>query len=122
MKYIFLAFRDENQWDAMSAGEQDALERACLANEQALRQSGHLFAIESRQSSRSAITVRVVKGKVSLTDGSFSEINGQRIQFFFVNARDLNEAIQVASKMPQARTGRIEVRPILELDSRSSSN
>lgn len=116
MKYVFLAYRDEKQWDAMSPSERDAIEKAYLASEQELRQSGYLFAVEDLQSNRTAITVRVVNGKVSIADGSFTETNGQLIQLFFVNARDLNEAIRVASKIPQARIGPIEVRPIVELD------
>ncbi|MCI0574579.1 MAG: YciI family protein [Chloroflexi bacterium] len=116
MKYVFLAYRDEEQWNAMSAGERDALESACLANEQDLRQSGHLFAVEDLQSRNTTLTVQVVNGKVSLTGGSFAETKGQLVQLFIINARDLNEAIQVASKMPQARRGPIEVRPIIDLD------
>lgn len=111
MRYVFLAYKDEKQWDAMSTHERDALENACQANEQDLRQSGRLFAVESLQSSRSGITVRILNSKVS-----FTETKGQLIRLFFINARDLNEAIQVASKMPQARSGPIEVRPIIELN------
>jgi hypothetical protein len=121
MKYLFLAYRDEKQWDAMSLYERDAFENACLANEQELRQRGHLFAVEDLQSSLTALTVRIVNGKVSLTDGPFAETQGQLIQLFFINARDLNEAIRVASKMPQARRGSIEVRPVMELDRPSKS-
>lgn len=122
MKYVFLAYGDEKQGEAMSTRERDALENACQANEQDLRQSGHLFAIESLQSSSTAITVRIVNGLVSLTDGPFAEMKGQLIRLFFINARDLNEAIQVASKMPQARRGPIEVRPVMEIDRPSKSN
>ena len=115
MKYVFLAYRDEKQWDAMSPSERDALENACLANEQDLRESGHLFTVEGLESSRTAITVQDVNGKVSVTDVPFAETKGQLIRLFFINARDLNEAIQVAAKMPQARRGPIEVKPIVEL-------
>jgi hypothetical protein len=113
MKYLLLVYRDEKQWEAMSAGERDALEKACLANEQELRQSGHLVAVESLQSNHTALTVQLVHGQVSLTDGPFIETQGQLSQLFFINARDLNEVIRVVSKMPQARGGPIEVRPVL---------
>jgi hypothetical protein len=116
MKYVFLVYQDEKQWDAMSTSERVAIEKACLASEQDLRQSGYLFAFEDLQSNRTSITVRVVNGKVSIDDGSFAETVGQSIQLFFVNARDLNEAIRVASKMPQTRIGPIEVRTIVELN------
>ena len=110
MRYVFLAYRDEAQWNALSTSERDALENACQVNEQDLRQSGHLLAVEGFYSGYPALTVQVVNGEMSVT-----ETQGQLIRLFFINARDLNEAIQVASKMPQARSGLIEVRPIVEL-------
>jgi hypothetical protein len=122
MKYVFLAYRDEKQWEAMSDLERDALENACQANEKILRQSGHLLAVEGLQSSHTAIAMRLVNGQVSLTDGPFIETPGQLIGLFFIQARDLNEAIRVASQMPQALSGPIEVRPVMELDRPSKSN
>ena len=111
MRYVFLAYRDEAQWNALSTSERDALENACQANEQDLRQSGHLLAVEGLYSSCAVLTVQAVNGEVSV-----AETQGQFIRLFFINARDLNEAIQVASRMPQARSGPIEVRPIVELE------
>ena len=116
MKYLFLAYGDEKRLEAMSTSERDAFENACRANDELLRQSGHLLAVEGLQSSRTATTVRVRNGKVSVTDGPFVETNEQLIGLFFINARDLNEAIHVASKMPQARGGPIEVRPMMGFD------
>jgi len=116
MKYLFLAYGDEKRLEAMSTGERDSFEDACRINDEMLQQSGHLLAAEGFQSSRTAATVRVWNGKVSVTDGPFGETNEQLIGLFFVNARDLNEAIQVASTMPQARGGPIEVRPTMEFD------
>jgi hypothetical protein len=117
MKYVFLAYQDEAQWNAMSTLERDAFESACLANEQDFRQSGHLLAVEGLQGSSTAITVWVTAGgKVSFTDGPFAETTGQLIRLFFINAIDLNEAICLASKMPQARMGSIEVRRTMDLD------
>lgn len=112
MKYIFLVYRDEKQWQAMPTQERDSLENARMANEQDMRQSGHLLAVEGLQSSNSAIRVWIENGKVSLTAGPFAEMQGQLFQIFFIQARDLNEAIRVASKMPQTRSGLIEVRPV----------
>jgi hypothetical protein len=116
MKYVFLIYQDEKQGDAMSTSERDALEKAYLTSEKNLRQSGYLFAVEDLQSNQAAITVRLVNSKVSIADGSFAETEGQSIQLFFVNARDLNEAIRVASKMPQVHRSPIEVRPIMDLN------
>src|SRR5262245_48974594 len=103
MKYLFLAYGDENQLDAMSSSERDALANACLANDEALRKSGHLLGVEGLQSSRTAATVRVQNGKVSVTEGPCAPAKEQLIGLFFIDARDLNEAIRVAAKMPQAR-------------------
>ena len=116
MKYLFLAFGDEKWLEALSTSERDSFEDACRANNELLRQSGHLLAMEDLQSSRTATTVRVRNGKVSVTDGPFVSTNEQLIGIFSINARDLNEAIHVASTMPQARGGPIEVRPMLEFD------
>ena len=113
MKYILLAYADEKQLEAMPSDEGDALGKACLANDQALRTSGHLLAVEGLQSSRTACTVRVHDGSLSVTDGPYAETTEQLLGIFTIDARDLNEAIQVAAHMPQARAGPIEVRPIL---------
>ncbi len=113
MKYLFLAYGDEKRLETLSTSERDAFENACRVNDEVLRQSGHLLAVESLQSSRTSTTVRVRNGKVSVIDGPFVETNEQLMELFFINARDLNEAIHVASQMPQARGGPIEVRPMM---------
>jgi hypothetical protein len=113
MRYVLLAYGDQQQLDAMSSSEREALGNACRANDQALRNSGHLLAVEGLQSSRSATTVRVHNGKVSVSVGPLAEAKEQLVGIFTIDARDLNEAIQVAAKMPQARAGPIEVRPIV---------
>jgi hypothetical protein len=112
MKYILLAYGDELQLDAMSASEREVFGNACLANDEALRESGHLLAVEGLQHSCSAITVRVQQGSMSLSAGPAAETKDQLIRIFTITARDLNEAIQVAANMPQARGGSIEVRPV----------
>jgi len=85
-----------------------------LAYVEALQQSGHLILTNALQSARTAATLRVRNGKLSVTDGPFAETKEQLGGFFLINARDLNEAIQVASKWPSARLGNIEVRPVEE--------
>jgi len=116
MKYLFLSYRDEKPLEAMSTSERDAFENACWANDDMLRQSGHLLVVEKLPGRHTATTVRVWNDKVSVTDGPFVETNEQLIGLFFINARDLNEAIHLASKMPQARGGPIEVRPMMGFD------
>ncbi|MCC6455740.1 MAG: YciI family protein [Caldilineaceae bacterium] len=115
MKYLLLAYRDEKWWDALPISERNAFENACLANNEALRQGGYLLAAGDLQSSHAA-TVRVHNGKVSIADGPLVQTREQLIGIFCIDARDLNNAISVASKMPQAQAGSIEVRPVTEFD------
>ena len=77
-----------------------------------IRDSGHCIASEALQSVQTATTVRVRNGKMSITGGPFAETKEQLAGFSMIEARDLNEAIQIASKIPPARVGSIEVRPI----------
>ncbi len=114
MKYICLAYEEENKLSAMSKSEWDVLRRETLDYLEELRKRGHIISAEALQSVRNAATVRVRSGKTSITDGPFAETKEQLGGFFLINARDLNEAIQVASKWPSARLGSIEVRPIEE--------
>ncbi len=115
MKYVLLAYGDERQLETMPASERDALGQACLENDEALRKSGHLLAVEGLQGSHSATTVRIHNGKLLIADGPLAGTKEQLIGIFTISARDLNEAIQVAATMPQAHSGPIEVRPILEI-------
>jgi hypothetical protein len=113
MKYVLLAYRDEKRWEAMSASERAAFEQACQASEQDLIHNLHLMDVKSLQNN-TALTVRILNGKVSLTDGPVAGNQEQLIQLLFIQARDLNAAIQIASQMPQARAGPIEVRLVVE--------
>jgi hypothetical protein len=100
--------------DALSGSERDALELACRAGEEELQRSGHLFAIDDIR----GVTIRMDNGMLSLSDNPLAETRGQLRQLFFIHARDLNEAIQLAAKMSQARAGIVEVRSIIEFDPR----
>ena len=114
MKYLCLAYEEENKLNALSKKEWDSLRGETLAYVEELQKNGHLISAEALQSVRSATTLRSRGGKVSITDGPFAETKETLGGFFLINARDLNEAIQVASKWPSARLGSIEVRPIEE--------
>jgi len=115
MQYLCLCYDEEKKLQAMPKSEWDAIVREVYATNEELRQKGHLIAAQALQSVRTATTVRVRNGKVSTTDGPFAETKEQLGGFFLINARDLKEAIQVASKLPGARLGCIEVRPVTEL-------
>ncbi len=116
MKYLCLIFNEEKRLDAMPRTEWDALVAEHLAYDETLRKSGHYIVSEALQPVETATIVRVRNGKLSTTDGPYAETKEQLGGFFLINARDLNEAIQVASKIPSARIGSIEVRPIMELE------
>jgi hypothetical protein len=114
MKYICLAYEEESKLSGMSKSEWDLLRNETLDYLGELQNRGHIISAEALQSARNATTVRVRGGKTSVTDGPFAETKEQLGGFFLITARDLNEAIQVASKWPSARLGSIEVRPIEE--------
>ena len=111
MKYLCLVYSEEQQLEEVPDND-------CLAYDAALRESGHCIASEALQPVQTATTVRVRNGKVSVTDGPFAETKEQLAGFYLIDARDLNEAIQIASKIPPARVGSVEVRPIRELAGR----
>jgi len=111
MKYLCLICIEEKKLDALSGGEFDALNREALAYEEELRRSGHFVVAQTLEPVQTATTVRIRNGRVSTTDGPFAETREQVGGFFLVDAKDLNEAIRVASKIPSARLGCVEVRP-----------
>ncbi len=105
MKYLCLVYLDEKRLDEPPDSD-------CLEYDEAIRRSGHCVASEALQSVQTATTVRVRNGRMSVTDGPFAETKEQLAGFYLIEAKDLNEAIQLASKIPPARVGSIEVRPI----------
>jgi hypothetical protein len=115
MKYLCLAYEEEKKLNDLSRGEWDALRGETLAYVEILRKSGQLILSNALQSARTAATVRVRSGKLSVIDGPYAETKEQLGGFFLIEASDLNEAVQVASKWPSARLGSIEVRPIEEV-------
>ena len=114
MKYVCLAYEEEERLNALSKSEWDRLRNETLTYLDELQKRGYVVAAEALQSIRAATTVRVRHGKISLTDGPFSETKEQLGGFLLITARDLNDAIQVASRWPSARLGSIEVRPVEE--------
>jgi len=117
MKYLCMVFYDEKNLNALSAAELQTLDDESLAYDETLRKRGHLIAAQALESVQAATTVRVRNGKVSVTDGPFAETNEQIGGFILIEAHDLNEAIQLAAKMPPIRLGGVEVRPIKTLSS-----
>jgi hypothetical protein len=108
MKYLCLVYGEEKDIGAMTDDE-------CIAYDQSLRDAGRCLASEALEPVRTAATVRVRNGKVSIRDGPFTEAKEHLAGFYLIDATDLNDAIQVASQIPPARVGSIEVRPVREL-------
>jgi len=108
MKYLCLVYLEPGKWTAVA-------DRECAACGSGLRENGKLLAAEPLYPVDTAATVRVRGGRTVVTDGPFAETKEQLAGFYLVEAVDLNEAIQIASKIPPAREGSIEVRPVREL-------
>jgi hypothetical protein len=115
MKFLFLIYHDETVMDALPEGEMQTLVDSALDYDEQIRQSGHYIVSNALQSARTARTIRVRGGKVSITDGPFAETKEHLGGFFLVEAKDMDEACEVASRFPPARLGTIEVRPVQEL-------
>jgi hypothetical protein len=108
VKYLCLVYGEEKEIAAMTDDE-------CMAYDRSLRDAGRCLASEALQPVRTAASVRVRNGKVSVRDGPFTETKEILAGFYLIDAVDLNAAVEVASKMPPARVGTIEVRPVREL-------
>src|SRR4026207_1482396 len=105
MKYVCLVYLVEQEMNAMSKREAATCTDESLAYDQTLRRGGHLVVAQALQPVETATTVRVRNGKMSTTDGPFAETKEQLGGFILIEARDLNDAIQVAAKIPAARLG-----------------
>jgi len=114
MKYACLVYVDPAQMAALSEAEGTALTDAAIDYDGELRQRGHLVYAQALQDPQTAVTVRVRNGKMSSTDGPFAETKECLAGFMLIEAKDLNEAVQLAAAAPMARFT-IEVRPFLEL-------
>src|SRR4051812_14388414 len=108
MKYMCLVYGEEGAMRSVNDNE-------CIANGLALQQGGHYVAAESLQPIATARTLRVRDGRVSVTDGPFAEAKEVIAGFYLIDARDFDEALELAAKIPPARVGAIEVRPVREL-------
>jgi hypothetical protein len=109
MKYLCLVYLEDAKLRAVP-------DRECADCGADLRTSGRLLAAEALQPVDTATTVRVRHGRITVTDGPFAETKEQLAGFYLVEARDLNDAVQIAARIPPAREGSIEVRPVRELE------
>jgi hypothetical protein len=109
MKYLCLVYLEAAKMRAVADSE-------CMACGDGLRASGALLAAEALQSVETATTVRVRGGRPTFTDGPFAETKEQLAGFYLLEAANLDEALQMASRIPPAREGSVEVRPVRQLE------
>jgi hypothetical protein len=114
MKYLCLIYDEEKKFETMAKADFDTLMGEYFAFTKDIRQSGHYLGGNDLEPVKSATTVRVRNGRMSTTDGPFAETKEQLGGYYLVEAKDLNEAIQIASRIPSAKLGCIEVRPVRE--------
>jgi hypothetical protein len=121
MQYLCLVYADEARLAVMPQSELDALIDEVLANNEELQASGQLILAQALEQVAAATTVRVRDGKLSATAGPFAETTEQLGGFVLIEARDLNEANRIAGRIPSARLGSIEVRPVIDLSRERSA-
>ena len=114
MRYLCLIYENEREWETLPQGQVEAVMGEYFSFTDEIRRNGKYIAGEALQPTQTATTVRVRNGKVSTTDGPFAETKEQLGGFYLIEAKDLNDAIQVAAKIPSARFGTIEVRPVVD--------
>ena len=117
MKYLCLAYYDERKFATLTEADMAAIGRDCRPLDEELQRSGHLLEVGSLAATKDSVSLRPRNGKVTVTDGPYAETKEQLGSYFLIEARDLNEAIQVASMHPAARLNEhlgwgVEVRPI----------
>lgn len=110
MRYLFLRYKDKPEGKGFAAAARDALNEAGLSNDQALRENGYL--VEAGYVSSDIITVQLIHDQLTLSTDSLAAAPEPLTSFCLIQARDLNEAIQIAARMPQVRRGHIVVRLI----------
>lgn len=115
MQYILLIYVNEASAKALSPDESRKMFNEYATFTGAIKQSGHLRAGEPLEPISTATTVRVREGKVMRTDGPFAETREQLGGFYIVEAKDLDEAVGLAARIPGAKWGSIEVRPIMKM-------
>ncbi len=115
MRYMLLIYTPESDWTSLSDQGRGELFQEYMAFTEQIRKSGHYVAGDGLEATSAATTVRVRNGKTVSTDGPFAETREQLGGYYLVKAGDLDEATALASRIPGARTGSIEVRPVMEM-------
>jgi hypothetical protein len=115
MQYLLMIYTDESKLKLATQGDKDAMFKEYGAFTASIVKSGNMKAGDALQPSSTATTVRVREGKTLTTDGPYAETKEQLGGYYLVEAKDLDEAIKLAARIPGARMGAIEVRPVMQL-------
>jgi hypothetical protein len=115
MQYLLLIYENEAAWSDRSEAERGKIYQEYMAFTQGVVQSGAFKAGDALQPTHTATTVRVRDGKTMTTDGPFAETREQLGGYYLIEAKDLDEAIAIAARVPSSRWGSIEVRPIMAM-------
>jgi len=121
MKYMLLIHDEEQAWGKMSQAEQQRIYSEYGQFTQEIKSSGHHLASSQLQPTSTATSVRIRDGKRLVTDGPFAETREQLGGYYLVQAKDLDEAIELAARIPSARMGTIEVRPVVEMGAQATA-
>jgi hypothetical protein len=113
MQYLLLIYGNESKWETQDAGERDRVLAEFAAFSKSIAESGHLRGGNELNVTSTAATVRVRDGKPSITDGPFAETKEQLGGYYLVEAKSRDEALSIAARIPSAKWGSIEVRPII---------
>jgi hypothetical protein len=116
MRYLCLIYENEKAWQQMSEADMQKGMAEYNQYTQSIKNSGNYVGGEALQPTNTATSVRVRNGKVSTTDGPYVETKEQLGGYYLIKAKDLNDAVQVASRIPGAKHGTVEVRPIMEFN------
>ena len=115
MRYMLLIYDAESQWTSMTEAQRGQMFQEYMAFTEGIKKSGHWVAGDPLQPIATATTVRVRNGKTASTDGPFAETKEQLGGYYLIKAANLDEATGIAARVPSARIGSIEVRPIMEM-------
>src|SRR5215212_7481701 len=115
MQYLLLIYNNERNWTELSQADVGALMGGYQSFTESIAKSGHYKGGNALQPTNTATTVRVRDGKRTATDGPFAETREQLGGYYLVDAKDLDEAIEIASRIPGAKRGTVEIRPVMEI-------
>ena len=116
MKFMLLVYTDSTLLDTLPAGREDSMMRDCLAHADELKKDGRLLDSQQLEGAATAKSIRVRNGRLTITDGPFTETKELLAGFNLIEAEDMEEAVQIATEFPWADIGCIEVRPVRDIE------